>query len=271
MDGNLKWSQPLVRMNARMGFGEGSSPCVAGDGVFVVCDHEGQSVIFAFNKETGQLLWRKDRDEKTAWATPVAAESGGKTQIITNATSLIRSYDAKTGDLIWQCKGQTANVIPTPIVAFDKVYCISGFRGSSLQVIRLDRTGDLSDTDAIVWQMKDGTPYVPSPVLMGERLFFCGDGGNKGLITCYNAVTGKPLYSKQALTGIDSIYASFVGAGDRVYVAGRNGVTVVVKNADTFETLAANKLDDGFDASPAIAGDELYLKGAKSLYCIAKK
>jgi len=118
--------------------------------------------------------------------------------------------------------------------------------------------------------MKDGTPYVPSPVLLGERLLFCGDG-NKGVISCYHAKTGQALYSKQPLTGIDSIYASFAGVGDRVYVAGRNGTTLVVKNADTFEVLATNKLDDGFDASPAIVGDELFLKGNKSMYCIAKR
>jgi outer membrane protein assembly factor BamB len=271
MEGNLKWSNPLIPMKIKMGFGEGGSPCLAGDSIYVVCDHEGQSVIFAFDKETGQVRWRKDRDEKTAWATPVSAEVGGKVQIITNATSLTRSYDAKTGEILWQSKGQTDNVIPTPIVAFDKVFLISGFRGSALQAVRLDRTGDLTGTDAIVWQMKDGTPYVPSPAMLGERLFFCSDGGNKGVISCYNAVTGKALYSKQALVGIDSIYASFAGVGDRVYVAGRNGVTVVVKNADTFEILATNKLDDGFDASPAIVGDELYLKGNKSFYCIARR
>ncbi len=271
VEGNLRWSHPLVPMKTRMAFGEGSSPCLAGDALFVVCDHEGQSVIFAFNKETGQVLWSKDRDEKTSWATPVAAEVGGKIQIITNATAKTRSYDAKTGDILWECTGQTENVIPTPIVASDRVLLISGFRGSSLQAVRLDRTGDLTGTDAILWQMKDGTPYVPSPVLMGDRLFFCGDGGNRGLISCTDAKTGQALYSKQALTGIDSIYASFVGVGDRVYVAGRNGTTVVVKNADTFEILATNKLGDGIDATPAIVGDELYIKGNKSLYCIATK
>jgi len=144
MEGNLKWSRPLVPMKIKMAFGEGSSPCLAGDAIFVVCDQEGQSVLFAFNKETGQPLWRKDRDEKTSWATPVAAEQDGKVQIITNATSLIRSYDAKTGDILWQCKGQTDNVIPTPITAFGMVFCISGFRGSALQAIRLGRTGDLT-------------------------------------------------------------------------------------------------------------------------------
>jgi outer membrane protein assembly factor BamB len=269
VDGNLKWSRPLIRMNKRMGFGEGSSPCLAGDAIVVVCDHEGQSMIFAFNKETGEPLWQKERDEGTSWATPVAATVDGKVQVIAAATKLTRSYDAATGELIWQCSGQTQNTIPTPVVAFDTVFCISGYRGSSLQAIRLGRTGDLSGTDAVAWQMSDGTPYVSSPVLMGERLFFCGDG-NKGVVSCYNARTGKALYSKQPLEGFDLIYSSFVGVGDRVYVAARNGTVAVLKNADTFEVLATNKLDDGFDATPAIVGDELYLRGNAHFYCIAR-
>ena len=139
MDGNLKWSKPLVRMTIKMGFGEGSSPCLAGNAIVVVCDHEGQSVIFAFNKETGDLIWKKDRDEKTTWATPIAVEANDKLQIVTNGTKATRSYDAKTGDLIWQCSGQTDNAIPTGVVGFGMVYCISGFKGSSLQAIRLGK------------------------------------------------------------------------------------------------------------------------------------
>ena len=270
MDGNLKWSKPLIRMNTRAGFGEGSSPCLAGEAIVVVCDHEGQSAILAFDRETGEPLWRKDRDAQTSWASPVAAEVNGKTQIITSATGLIRSYDVKTGEIVWQCSGQTQNVVPTPIVAFDMVFCISGYRGSSLQAIKLGRTGDLSGTDAVAWQMSDGTPYVPSPVLMGERLFFCGDGGNKGVVSAYDVKTGKALYSRQAVAGVNTIYASFVGVSDRLYVAARNGTVAVLKAGDTFEVLATNKLDDGFDATPAIVGDELYLRGSKYLYCIAR-
>ena len=90
-------------------------------------------------------------------------------------------------------------------------------------------------------------------------------------LSCYEAQTGKPLFTEQTLEGINQVYASPVGVADRVYCPGRNGVTVVIKNADTFEVLATNKLDDGFDASPAVIGDELYLRGNKFLYCIAKK
>jgi outer membrane protein assembly factor BamB len=270
LDGNLKWSKPLPTMKTIMSFGEGSSPALAGDAIIVVCDHQAGSAIFAFNKITGEQLWRKDRDEVTSWATPAVVEVDGKTQVIVSASKLIRSYDAKTGDLIWQCGGQVRNVIPSPVLGFGMVFCTSGYQGSSLQAIKLaGKTGDLSGTDAIAWQVNKGTPYVSSPLLYGNRIYVFSVLTPK--LSCYEAQTGKPLFTEQALEGINQVYASPVGVADRVYCPGRNGTTVVIKNADTFEVLATNKLDDGLDASPAVIGDELYLRGNKFLYCIAKK
>jgi outer membrane protein assembly factor BamB len=270
MEGNLKWSKPLPTMKTVMSFGEGSSPALAGDAIIVVCDHEAGSAILAFNKATGEQLWRKDRDEPTSWATPAVVEVDGKTQVIVSATKLIRSYDAKTGDLIWQCSGQVKNVIPSPVVGFGMVFCTSGYQGSSLQVIKLaGKTGDLSKTDAIAWQVNKATPYISSPLLYGNRIYVFSV--LKPVLSCYEAQTGKALFTEQILEGIDQVYASPVGVADRVYCPGRNGVTVVIKNADVFGVLATNKLDDGFDASPAVIGDELYLRGNKFLYCIAKK
>jgi outer membrane protein assembly factor BamB len=269
LNGELKWSRPLIQMNTVMSFGEGSSPAIAGDAIIVVCDHEGDSAIFAFNKVTGEPLWRKDRDEATSWATPAVAEVGGKTQVIVSATNFTRSYDAQNGDLIWQCSGQVRNVIPSPVVGFGMVFCTSGYRGSALQAIKLDRTGDISGTDAVVWHVDKATPYVSSPLLYGNRIYVFSV--LKPVLSCYEAQTGKPLFTEQTLEGIDQVYASPVGVADRVYCPGRNGVTVVVKNADTFEVLATNKLDDGFDASPAVVGDQIYLRGNQFLYCIGRK
>jgi len=110
---------------------------------------------------------------------------------------------------------------------------------------------------------------VPSPILIKDKLYFCS--GSKAIISCYQAEDGKANFTHQTLEGPKGIYASPVGASDRVYFAGRNGVTVVVKVSDTYEVLATNTLDDGFDATPAIVGDEIYLKGNQYLYCIAKK
>ncbi len=268
LNGQHKWSRDLGKMTIKMAFGEGSSPALAGDALIVVMDQEVGSCIYALDKATGQILWKQPRDEITSWATPVTADVNGKMQVIVGATKLTRSYDARTGDLIWQCSGQTANVIPSPIVAFGMVFCTSGFRGSALQAIELGRTGDLSGADAIRWQASKGTPYVPSPILYGDNLYVCSV--NKAVVSSYQAKTGKANFVEQPLTEVGEIYASPVGAADRVYFVGREGTTQVIKNAATLEILATNKLDDKFDASPAVAGNELYLKGKRSLYRISE-
>jgi outer membrane protein assembly factor BamB len=170
--------------------------------------------------------------------------------------------------VIWQCTGQTQNVIPTPVVGFGKVFCISGFRGSALQAIELGHTGDLTNSDAVKWEVKQGTPYVPSPLLYGDKIYVCSV--NRAIVSCYQAETGKANFVKQPLEEMREIYASPVGAADRVYFVGRDGVSQVIKRSEKFEVLATNRLDDKFDASPAIVGDELLLKGKQHLYCIAE-
>ena len=94
--------------------------------------------------------------------------------------------------------------------------------------------------------------------------------GNRAILSSFDARTGKEHYSEQRLEGLGSIYASPVGVADRVYVTDREGKTVVVRHGSGFEVLAANTLDDGFDASMAIVGDDILLRGQKHLYCIGR-
>ncbi len=91
------------------------------------------------------------------------------------------------------------------------------------------------------------------------------------MISSCEAKTGKVLIDAERLEDLKNVYASPVGASDRVYLVGRNGAAIVIKNSDKLEILATNKLDESFDASPAIAGRELFLRGRESLYCIAEK
>ena len=134
--------------------------------------------------------------------------------------------------------------------------------------IQLGRTGDLSGSDAVKWQVGQATPYAPSPLLYGDKLYVCFT--NRAVISCYEAGTGKPHFVKQSLDGVGEIYASPVGAAGRVYFVGRTGTTQVIKNSGEFEILATNTLDDKFDASPAIVGNQLFLKGKEHIYCIAQ-
>ena len=268
MNGVVKWQKDMPQMKTRATFGEGSSPAIAGDKLIVLADQEGDSAIFAFNKTSGELAWRKERDEQTSWTTPLVVPFNGKLQVIVPAAKFTRSYDAANGDVIWKCSGQTQNAIPVPIPGVGRVYCMSGFRGKALQAIALDRTGDLTGTDAVAWLVDKDTSYVPSAVLSNGKLFFCA--GNGGQLSCVDAATGEIHYSNERLPEIKKVYASLIGAKDRIYVAGREGVVAVVKSSSKFEVISSNKLEDSFDASPIIVGDDLYLKGRKNLYCVAE-
>ena len=265
MQGNQIWSKELPQMSTM--FGEGTAPSLAGDALIVVADQRGDSFIFAFDKKTGNLLWKEARDETTTHATPVPVTVDGKLQVIIAATDFTRAYDVQTGDVIWQCGGLTRNVIPTPVVGFGMVYCASGYRGNALQAIRLGQTGDLTGSDAIAWEVDRATPYVPSLLLYQGRLYVCKSKNE--VISCYDAKTGKPHFVEQKMDEMKGVYASPVAAAGRVYVVGRNGVFHVLNASDSFEVLAVNRLDDKFDCSPAFAGDEMYLKGKQYLYCIA--
>lgn len=267
LQGNLKWQKDLGKLKTANAFGEGSSPAIHGNTIVVNWDHEGEDFIAAFDTTTGKELWRNPREEKTTWTSPLIVEHQGKAQVIVAATQRIRSYDLATGKQIWECGGMTANVIPTPVSGFGMLYAISGFRGNSLLAIQLGRTGDLTDSDAIAWRYGKSTPYVPSPALVGERLYFLS--GNNPVLSCFQAKTGKELFTEQRLEGPSGFYASVVAAAGKVYLAGRNGTTVVIKDSDTFEVLATNKLEDKFEASPAIVGNDLFLRGHEFLYCIS--
>jgi outer membrane protein assembly factor BamB len=269
MSGKLQWSQDLGRMKIALGFGEGSSPTLYKDTLIVTWDNEDGSFITALDKNTGKSLWKEKREERTSWATPLVVEHDGKAEVVTAATGKIRSYDISTGKLLWECGGLTRNVIPSPVADAEKVYCLSGFQGSSLLAIKLGGSGDLTGSDSIAWTHKKSTPYVPSPLLYNGKLYFYTV--NNGRISCLDSKSGQVMIDAEPLEELSMVYASPVGAAGKIYLPGRNGVTVVLKQSDKLEKLATNKLDDKFDASPAAVGKELFLRGQKNLYCIAEK
>jgi outer membrane protein assembly factor BamB len=269
LDGKPLWDQDLGKMRMVMGFGEGSSPALYHDTLIVNRDNEDNSFIIALDKNTGKTLWKKPREEHTSWSTPLIIERDGKAQAVVAATGKIRSYDVASGEVLWECGGLTRNVIPCPVAGAGMVYCMSGFQGNALLAIRLGRTGDLTGSDAIAWTHNQSTPYVPSPLLYGDKLYFFAN--NNGILSCLNAKSGEPLFNAERLEDLSGVYASPLGAAGRVYLAGRNGVTVVLKQSDKLEVLATNRLDEKFDASPAAAGKDLFLRGREYLYCITDK
>jgi outer membrane protein assembly factor BamB len=269
MKGDILWEKDLGRMVKKMDFGDGSSPILYGNILFLLRDQEGQSNLLAMDKGSGEIIWEVERDEVSSWSTPLLVEYNGAPQLITSASALIRSYDPETGKVLWSCGGMTSNVIPSPVYADGIVYLMSGYRGNAILAIDLSKaSGDITGTDAIVWSYdKNTTPYTPCPVLMDGKLWFLK--ANNGSLTCLNAKDGTEYYANETLEGIRNIFTSPVAVADRLYIVGTNGVTYVVKAGEEFEVLAENTLEDNFIASPVIIGNDLFIRGYHALYCIS--
>jgi outer membrane protein assembly factor BamB len=266
LEGKLRWKRDLGDMQTRNAFGEGASPALYKDTLIVPWDHEAQSFIAALDANTGEPRWKTDRDELTTWATPLIVEHDGRVQVIANGSNRVRSYDLKTGEVIWECGGQASNPIPSPVVQNDLVYCMTGYRGYAVYAIPLDSKGDITDSNHIAWSRTDAGPYVSSPLLYGGQLYFTK--ARDAVLSSLDAATGEPIIEQVRLPGLNSMYASPVAAADRIYFTSREGATIVLKHGPQLDVLATNRLDEGIDASPAIVGKRMYLRGENHLYCI---
>jgi outer membrane protein assembly factor BamB len=269
LDGNLQWKRDLGRLNTRLGWGEAVTPVIYGDSLLLNWDQEEGSALYCLNARTGETKWKADRDEKTSWNTPLVVEHKGKMQVILNGTNRVRGYDLETGKELWQCGGMTVNAIPSAVASNGAVYCMSGYNGSNACAISLDAIGDVTDSTKVLWRHDKGTPYVPSPLLVGARLYFTQ--ANNALLTILDVRTGKPVLDRERLPGLTSLYASPVAAAGRVYLVGRDGTTLVLKQGDKLEVIAKNHLDDSVDASPVVVGKQLLLRGEKNLYCLEEE
>jgi len=267
LNGKTVWETDLGDKSMRNEFGEGSSPVLHKNHLVVVWDHTKGSFVAALDKRTGRELWRVGRDEIDTWATPYVVETGGRAQVIVPGMNKLQSYDLETGNVVWHSPGLTMNPIPSPVGEGGLVIATSGFRGNNLKAIRVaDAKGDLTGTPAIVWSLDKDTPYVPSPLLYDGFLYLIKT--NSPILSAFDAKTGKPHYQLQRIEGMREVYASPVGASGRVYLTGRDGSTTVIKNSGSYEVLAKNVLDDGFDASAALVDNEMYLRGHRYLYSL---
>ena len=268
-EGKLVWEKDFGDMDSGGDMGEGASPALYKDRIIVNWDHYGEDFIAALEASTGREIWRTTRDERISWTTPLVVEEAGRAQVITVAENWIQSNDVASGDAIWKVEGTKYGNISSPVAADGIVYAGSGLQRGRINAIRLNGAeGDITGSSSVLWTYDKNYPYVPSPLLLDGLLYFTKD--RVGFLSCLDAATGKIHYANKRLNGIRHVFASPVGVGDRVYIMSRQGVTIVIRHGTELQVLATNSLDDQFDASPAIVGDELYLRGYQYLYCISK-
>ena len=269
LDGEPKWKRDdLGEMRTRNSFGEGSSPTVVDGQVIIPWDHEGDSFLLALNAKTGETIWKVDRDEPSCWATPLVVEHNGQKQIIMNGENYARSYDFESGKELWRCGGQATRPVASPVYENGIVFVGSGYQGSFLGAFQLNGEGDIEGTDRVKWTIEQGTPDIPSLLLVSGRLYFFK--GKSGILSCVDAKTGETHYGQTRVPGLRNVYASPIAAGGYIFLTGRSGTTVVIEDSDEFNVVATNSVGETVDATPAPVGNELFIRGEKHLFCIAK-
>jgi len=123
--------------------------------------------------------------------------------------------------------------------------------------------GNISQTH-VAWRATRGLPYVASPLFYDGRIYMVKNGG---LISSLDAETGKPFYSQERLDAGGNYYSSPVAANGRIYLASLPGkVTVIKAGGDKPEILHQAEFGERVLASPALVGNNLYLRTQTSLY-----
>jgi outer membrane protein assembly factor BamB len=265
--GELVWKVDLGDMTTRLGYGEGSSPALFGDTLVVNWDHEGDSFVVALDARTGAERWRKRRPgELTSWSTPLTLQHEGRPLVIVAGSGRTRGYDIRSGEELWSLSGLGMNAIPTPTYDAGVLYLASGKRDSPrmLAVDLRGKRGDLDGSAAVMWSRDRDTPYVSTPLLYRGQLYFFKH--ILSLLTSVDATTGALRFSERVPLG--NVFASPVAAAGRIYLIDRDGKALVLAAGPQLSVLAENRLDDRFDASPAIVGGDLYLRGRRFLYAL---
>lgn len=277
-EGAEAWARQISPRKTRAGWGTAASPVLYRGHLFILNDNEEHSELIALDAKTGKDLWRVDRDEKSNWATPFIWESGSRTELVTCGTRAVRSYDLE-GKLLWSFRGMSTIDIPTPCAGDGLLFVSSGFVGDKVRpvyAVRPGASGDLTlkpgetNNQFIAWFNPAAGPYNPSPLYYQGRVYVLLD---RGLMSCFDAQTGKPLYERERLPEGLAFTSSPWGALGRVFCLNEDGVCYVLRAGDNFELLHTNKLadDDMCMATPALAGDRLLIRTSARLYCISKR
>jgi outer membrane protein assembly factor BamB len=274
--GKLIWHKSLGEIN--LYHGPGGSPVLYKDRLILFQDQMtlrrdagGEPVagfIVALDKKTGRELWRKSRSPRPGWGSPIVIQAGGHVEIIVSSGRSIDAYDPDTGEMLWTVKGNMPETIPMPVVGHGLVYCSSGRAGPTFAV----RPGGKGDVTAshVVWASPKGSPFVPSPLLVGDYLYTIND--MVSIASVHNARTGEIVGQlRLGEARRESFSASPVIVEGKVYFTNDDGDTFVLSPAPDFKLLHVNRLGAPTLASPALVGGRWYFRTEGHLVCIGKR
>jgi len=280
-DGGLRWSVDLGRVD--MGaydipsyeWGPASSPIIWNGLVIVQCDTQTDSFLLALNAETGETVWKTDRQELPSWGTPTIVNTAAGPELVTNASNFVRGYDPKTGRELWHLGGSSKITAPTPIFA-NGLHIVASGRAPERPVfaVRPGARGDVTLSPGatantfVAWSKTGRGSYMPTPLAYRGLLYVLA---NNGVFDSYDISTGKEIY-RQRLPLVGSGYsASPVAADGKIYLSNEDGEMLVIEAGATFKHVATNSMGETLMATPALSQSVMYVRGSRTLFAIGRK
>ena len=265
--GKIVWHRQLGRLNNY--HGSAGSPVLYKNRIFLYQDHDGsenlRSFVAAFDAKTGKDLWWKDRVETVGWGTPIVIRAGDHDELIVSSQRRVYGYNPDTGAELWSVRGNTFEVIPTPVVGHGLVFCSSGRAGPTF-AIRPGGKGDVTATH-VAWTSPRGSPFVPSGIIHGDLLYLVND--MQSILTVHDARTGTLAYQDRlGQPRREGFSSSPVAVGNKLFFTNDDGETFVVEAGPTFKLLRTNRLNARVLASPALVDGTWYWRTDRELLAI---
>lgn len=281
LDGTPLWQKTWPPQPIYLDFGTASSPMVHEGMVILLHDNERESYILALDAKTGDELWRTERPRadflNSAWNTPFVWTNGTRTEIIATGHGFIVSYGLD-GKELWRIalKGITM-ATPSAFAAGGLLFVGTGAQGDGANrpffAVRPGASGDITLAEHetsnafIAWHHGRATGYTPSGIAHDGRVYLIHD---IGILAVIDAETGREIFKARMGGGGHTFSASPVAAGSNLYFLSEDGEMFVLEAGDRYKEVARNDLDEMSLASPAIAGDAIYVRTRTKLYKIAQ-
>lgn len=277
-DGNVLWQKDPGVYRMRADWGTSSSPSILNGHLFLQVDNEEQSFLVALDTESGDEVWRVNRDEKSQYSSPFIWKNSIRNELIVGGM-VYRSYDPVTGELLWLLDMNKGRSSATPVAVGDRLFVGNELRnrggsddgGGRLYCVKPGGTGNITPVDDgmsgpfIEWRMDDSGIQMASPTYCDGNLYFFER--RRGVVTCVDVKTGRLEY-KERVRQAPAFWASPWSDGAHVFALDSNGNTHVFAPGDELKTIRINKLDQQAWGTPAISNGRIYIRTVDNLYCI---
>lgn len=248
--------------------GSGGTPVLYDGKLMVACDGSVNPFIAAVDAETGKVAWKTPRSTtgrvNHSFVTATVTVVDGRPQVLAPGPEHCAAYDVATGKEIWKVLAPGWSVVPQPTIAHGLVIYNHDYDNPELMAVRLGGQGDVTESH-VAWRLKRGAPSTPSPLLVGDNLYFVSD---TGIASCVDVKTGDRHWMER-LGG--NFSASPILLGDRILFLNETGLGTWIRASTTYEVLGTNEVTGRTLATPAFVNGAMYLRTDEQLLKVVQR